>query len=127
MTVHRPRRAAAIHLTMAALIIVVGWASGGTFFTRTLTLAGLAFLVGVVAAVLPEKVGIRMERECDERRRQIDVLAKRAAFAVTSALLIVLWAHELATTGAVLTRTSLILLVLWGSGGLAYAYYDRRY
>ncbi|MGE5553775.1 MAG: hypothetical protein ACM3XZ_07640 [Betaproteobacteria bacterium] len=127
MIARKALRTAAIHLTLGVLIILVGSASRGAFFTRVLVLGGLAIAVGIAAGMLPSRVGAIIDRECDERTKHIDTLAKRTAFAATSVLLLVLWAYELATTGIVLTRTALILLVLWGSGGLAYAYYNRRF
>lgn len=127
MITRKTLRTATIHLTLGALIIFVGTVSRGAFLGRALALGGVALLVGLASGMLPAKVRAWVERECDERRKRIDILAKRAAFAVTSVLLMGLWAYELATTGVVLTRTALILLTLWGSGGLAYAYFDRRY
>lgn len=113
-------------LALGAAIIAVAVFSGGQHASRVFA-PGVGIIAGGLAAALAlAGKGKKADQECDEREDFINEKSMKFTFWVMSFMLAMNWAYDFAVTGSRVSIALLMLVLFWGSFGLAYGFHKLR-
>ena len=113
-------------LVLGASVFAVALFSPGVYARRLIAPGILIVLGGLPAALGLAIKGKKVDRECDEREGHISSKSMAFTFYVMSLVLLINWATDFANTGRLSFVPLLILVLFWGSFGLAYLFYKIR-
>ena len=127
MTSKLSKKAVLYCAALGAVILIAAVLSRGQYITRIVPVATGMFIAGPCVALAYNKKGEVPESECDEREMIITEKAMKTTFFFMTFVLFAYWAYDVSRTGMILSFSSLLLILLWGSFIAAYVFYKKRY